>query len=218
MTALSLQQLYQHMNQTMGPQEWLQPGTTFAQTPWEVMWGAILIQNTNWRNVIPALQNLEAKTAFEPQRVLTLSEAKVAEMIHSSGFYTRKAATLLAVASWTQRYDFDLTKMRQTSGKQLRTELLALRGIGPETADYILMYVLDVPHFMADKYAQRLFTQLGATYPNSYAAFQKKAEAQLQLDLAGYQNFHALIDNFEKSVRTTADFQASFLNEVHLVF
>lgn len=208
---MTLEELYRTMAKEMGPQPWLKPGTPWAETPVEIMLGAILVQNTNWRNVEPSLIQLKAQTRFEPAKLREYTPATLIPVIRSSGFYQRKSAAILSLATWLGRAHDDLAALRQRDGASLRKELLSITGIGNETADYILMYTLDHGTFMVDTYARRLFTWLGAEMPKTYPAFQKKVMGQLNFGLADYQEFHALIDEFGKRVKTDADFAESFL-------
>ncbi|CAJ1229554.1 endonuclease III [Levilactobacillus zymae] len=213
---MTIEELYHTMAHAMGPQPWLKPGTPWAETPVEIMLGAILVQNTNWRNVEPALRNLKRETAFEPAKLRALTPATLTPLIQSSGFYRRKAAAILSLAAWLGDHDDDLDALKHGDGAQERAELLAITGIGNETADYILMYTLDHGTFMVDTYARRLFSWLGATMPKTYPAFQKRVLAQFPLGLRDRQEFHALIDEFGKQVKTDGDFAASFLAGQHL--
>lgn len=153
---LTIKQLYQTMYTTMGPQGWWP-----ADSKWEIILGAILVQNTNWRNVVPALTNLKAATAFAPAKIHALNANQLEPLIHSSGFYHNKSKAIAAVFNWLATFDYDLITIKQARGDRLRHDLLQLRGIGAETADVFLVYIFDVPTFIADNYARRLFTQLG---------------------------------------------------------
>ena len=208
---MTIEELYRTMAQKMGPQPWLKPGTPWAETPVEIMLGAILVQNTNWRNVEPSLLNLKRETAFAPARLRQLTPETLVSLIKSSGFYQRKGAAILALANWLGQSDDDLGALKQRDGASLRQDLLGITGIGNETADYILMYTLDHGTFMVDTYARRLFAWLGATMPKTYPAFQKQVLARFSLELADYQEFHALIDEFGKQVKSDEDFAQSFL-------
>jgi len=214
---MTIEELYRMMAKEMGPQPWLRPGTPWAETPVEIMLGAILVQNTNWRNVEPALLNLKRETAFEPARLRALTTETITPLIRTSGFYRRKAAAILSLAAWLGDHDDDLDALRHGDGETERAELLAITGIGNETADYILMYTLDHGTFMVDTYARRLFDWLGTTMPKTYPAFQKRVLAQFPLGLHDCQEFHALIDEFGKVHRSQADFDQSFLAGHRLV-
>ncbi|SMS15174.1 Endonuclease III [Levilactobacillus zymae] len=162
------------------------------------------------------MRNLKRETAFEPAKLRALTPATLTPLIQSSGFYRRKAAAILSLAAWLGDHDDDLDALKHGDGAQERAELLAITGIGNETADYILMYTLDHGTFMVDTYARRLFSWLGATMPKTYPAFQKRVLAQFPLGLRDRQEFHALIDEFGKQVKTDGDFAASFLAGQHL--
>ncbi|WP_236008200.1 endonuclease III domain-containing protein [Levilactobacillus andaensis] len=208
---MTIEELYHTMAQEMGPQPWLRPGTLWAETPVEIMLGAILVQNTNWRNVEPSLINLKRETGFDPARLRQLSIEELLPLIQTSGFYHRKGAAILALADFLGTVDDDLDVLKRQDGASLRRDLLSITGIGNETADYILMYTLDYGTFMVDTYARRLFTWLGVTMPKTYPAFQKKVLPQFSLGLSDCQEFHALIDEFGKQVKSAADFDQSFL-------
>ncbi|WP_367296009.1 endonuclease III domain-containing protein [Levilactobacillus yonginensis] len=208
---MTIEELYRTMAKKMGPQPWLKPGTPWAETPVEIMLGAILVQNTNWRNVEPSLINLKRETAFKPAQLRQLTPETLVPLIKTSGFYQRKGAAILALADWLGQVADDLDALKQRDGTSLRHELLGITGIGNETADYILMYTLDHGTFMVDTYARRLFAWLGATMPKTYPAFQKQVLARFSLELADYQEFHALIDEFGKQVKSDEAFAQSFL-------
>lgn len=208
---MTIEELYRKMAAEMGPQPWLKPGTPWAETPVEIMLGAILVQNTNWRNVEPSLINLKRETGFVPANLRQLTSATIIPLIKSSGFYNRKGPAILALAEWLGRADDDLEVLKKQDGAALRANLMGITGIGNETADYILMYTLDHGTFMVDTYARRLFSWLGAAMPKTYPAFQKQVLQQFPLGLADCQEFHALIDEFGKQVKDDADFAASFL-------
>ena len=213
---MTIEDLYQTMLTEMGPQHWLEPGVPPAETPWEILWGGILVQNTNWRNVDYALANLKAATGFEPQRLLTLSAEQLTTLVKPAGFYTRKVPTLQGLAAWCGQYDFDLDRMRALPADQLRRELKALRGIGDETADYFSVYVFNQPTIIVDTYLRRLFGWLGQTLPSGYLKAQAQIQANWAPDFAKAREFHALIVEFGKQFKTTAAFEASFLGSSRL--
>ncbi|WP_125573189.1 endonuclease III domain-containing protein [Levilactobacillus huananensis] len=213
---MTLMELYHLMANEMGPQPWLRPGTPWAETPVEIMLGAILVQNTNWRNVEPSLIKIKAATQFEPAKLRLYTPETLVPLIQSSGFYHRKSEAILALADWLGSANDDLMALRRRDGDSLREELLAITGIGNETADYILMYTLDHGTFMVDTYARRLFTWLGTTMPKTYSAFQRKVLPQLDFTLTDFQEFHALIDEFGKQIKSSSDFEQSFLAGQHL--
>ncbi|WP_439950827.1 hypothetical protein [Secundilactobacillus oryzae] len=132
-------------------------------------------------------------------------------LIRPSGFFKRKSQTLLGVSNWLKTRNDDLDQFKRLRKADLRKELLTIKGIGNETADYILMYVLDKPTFMVDTYARRLFSMLGTEIPAKYDEFQRLVETNVTLDLDGFREFHALIVEFGKLVKRPVDFEQSFL-------
>ncbi|AVK61284.1 endonuclease III [Lactobacillus sp. CBA3605] len=208
--------LYQILTTNLGPRHWLEPGVPPAETPWEILWGGVLVQNTNWRNVDYALANLKQATQFRPQAILALSAPELTTLVKPAGFYTRKVPTLQALATWSSQYSFDLAAMRALPAARLRSELLALKGIGNETADYFSMYVFDQPTIIVDTYLRRLFTWLGQPLPAQYGRAQALIEANWTYDFAQAREWHAQIVDFGKQVKTPADFQQSFLGGQHL--
>ncbi|PWF99792.1 endonuclease III domain-containing protein [Levilactobacillus bambusae] len=210
---MTIQELYDLMSSQMGQRSWLKIGDPWAESAWEIIWGGILVQNTNWRNVEPSLVKLKAQTRFNPAIIRGLDVDELIPLIRTSGFYTRKAQTLKNVADWIGHYQDDMTLIKSKPTDRLRKELLAIKGIGHETSDYILMYVLDKPAFIADNYVRKLFTRLGATVPKTYVPFAHLVDAQVQdrWTLTDYQEFHALIVDFGKVVKSEADWQTHFL-------
>lgn len=208
---MTIEMLYQQMLTAMGPRNWLEAGVAPAETPWEILWGGILVQNTNWRNVDYALANLKTATAFEPERLLALSDADLTTLVRPAGFYTRKVPTLKALAGWCEQYNFDLTVMRALPAERLRHELKLLRGIGDETADYFSMYVFHQPTIIIDTYLRRLFGWLNQPLPSNYLQAQQLVMRAWHYDLMTAWEWHALVVDFGKQVKTTADFEQSFL-------
>ncbi|ATO44104.1 deoxyribonuclease I [Loigolactobacillus coryniformis] len=208
---LTIKQLYQTMYTTMGPQGWWP-----ADSKWEIILGAILVQNTNWRNVVPALANLKNATNFDPAKIHAYSATELEPLIHSSGFYRNKSKTITAVFTWLAQFDYDLTAIKHARGNRLRHDLLQLRGIGAETADVFRVYIFDVPAFIADNYARRLFTQLG--WPsNNYQQLYRQVQLPADFTPAQAQEFHGLIDEFGKSyLQDSTAWQQSFLARAQL--
>lgn len=208
---MTIETLYQQLLAAMGPRHWLEDGVPPAETPWEILWGGILVQNTNWRNVDYALANLKTATGFDPERLLALSDETLTKLVKPAGFYTRKVPTLKSLAAWCGRYEFDLARMRALPATQLRSELNALRGIGDETADYFSMYVFHQPTIIVDTYLRRLFTWLNQPLPSNYMRAQQLIMQAWNYDLTTAWEFHALVVDFGKDVKTAADFAHSSL-------
>lgn len=169
-----------------GPQHWWP-----AETVFEMLIGAILTQNTSWKNVDLALRNL--KPYLTPEKMERLSPDKLAEYIRPSGFYRLKADRIRSFLSWYRKYQYNPKKAESVDGMPLREELLEVKGIGPETADAMLVYAFHKSFFIADAYARRLFSRLGDAIPKKYDDLRKRVEADLPDDLGVYQEYHALI-------------------------
>ncbi|MFK9094550.1 endonuclease III domain-containing protein [Bacillus salipaludis] len=180
------QLLYNQLFVHYGPQGWWP-----AETPFEMMMGAILVQNTSWRNVDKAIFNL--KPFLEPEAIEKLTLDQLAQLIKPSGFFNIKAKRIKSYMEWFKTYDYDIDLIKKGDMLQLRGELLNIKGIGPETADVILLYALDTPIFVVDAYARRIFFRLGYDMPESYDAFRKQIEKELPRDLVLYNEFHALV-------------------------
>jgi len=147
-----LKEIYSHLFEVFGAQKWWP-----AETPFEVMVGAILTQNTNWKNVEKALQNLKQSAALQPNAMYQLSTSELELLIQPSGFFRQKAKRLKTFLKYfLEEYEGDVALMKEKSTSALREELLALKGIGPETADSILLYALEKPIFVIDAYTKRI--------------------------------------------------------------
>jgi len=173
-----------------GPPKWWP-----AETPFEVMVGAILTQNTAWKNVEKALQNLKTYDLLDARKIHELDQDTLALAIKPAGTYNLKAARLKGFVAWfLERFDGDLERMKQVPTSRLREELLEVKGIGPETADAILLYALGMPSFVVDAYSHRVLTRHElaldeATYDDLKEYFEKN----LPRDATLYNDFHALI-------------------------
>lgn len=155
--------IYQILYKTYGKQYWWP-----AETPFEVMIGAVLTQNTAWTNVEKAIQNIKVyiKKNHHTSKILAkhlyaLSEAKLANLIKPSGFFNVKAKRLKHFCQWYVE-NKELKHLNKKTTAELREALLAIHGIGPETADDILLYAFDRPVFVIDAYTRRLFQRLGS--------------------------------------------------------
>ncbi len=212
MKKINLNELYNLMYDHLDPNGWW-PG----RSDWQVIWSTILIQNTNWKNVDKALAALYQVSNFWPEKILKMSDDKLEKSIASAGFFTRKAATIKRLAKYFQKYDFDLEKCRQLSKEELRSDLLSIKGIGPETADVILMYGIQKGEFVVDTYARRLFACLDYQLPPSYQKAKDLVEANVDhFTLRNYQNFHAMIVMFNQKYRLSKDFENTFLHGYQL--
>jgi len=186
--------LYHIMLEEMGPQYWWP-----AETKKEIILGAILVQNTNWNNADQALITLKEQTDFSSDEILNLENSELETLIRPSGFYRNKTKTIQTVFEWFNQHNWDYEKIKETYGTELRKELLALHGIGEETADVFLVYVFDQVEFIADKYARKLFNQLEFTNSiETYHGLKSKVELPSNFTYVDAQEFHGLIDEFGK--------------------
>jgi endonuclease-3 related protein len=159
----------------------------------EVLVGAILTQRTNWKNVELALNNLKRARVHSLKDIYKLGVKKLAPLIRPSGFYQAKANYLFRSVEFILNGYGNLEKMRKANLKGLKEQLLRLKGIGPETADSILLYALDKPVFVIDEYTRRLIKKQGLTKNLSYTFLQELFEKNLRKNFRLYQDFHALI-------------------------
>ncbi len=178
--------LYQHF----GPQHWWP-----AETPFEVMVGAILTQNTNWSNVERAINNLKANNMLDPHRILRCAHKRLAELIRPAGYFNIKAERLKAfVDFFVKKYSANIVSMEKVPTRLLRDELLEVRGIGHETADSILLYALEKPVFVVDAYTKRVLHRHGLIQSQrvDYHDVQKLFHSELNRDVQMYNEYHAL--------------------------
>lgn len=192
---VSLQRVYAKLLDHFGPQRWW-PG----ETPFEVIVGAVLTQNTNWKNVEKAIENLRQEGLLDPHALHNLPAAELAEVIRPAGYYRLKAGRLHNVVAYlVERYDGDLDRMFQQALDRLREELLAVKGVGPETADSILLYAGNLPTFVVDAYTYRLAVRHGWLEPEAdYHQIKEFFESRLDEDATLFNEYHALIVSLGK--------------------
>lgn len=193
--ALTPLDIYNALYAHYGPQHWW-PG----DTPFEVMVGAILTQNTNWGNVEKAIANLKSAGALSAEAIHKMPEPELAELIRPSGYYNIKAKRLKAFISYfMETYGGDVVAMKGAGCERLRREVLVVNGVGPETADSILLYALGCSTFVVDAYTKRIFSRHGffaedADYHDVRAFFMDNLPADVKL----YNEYHALIVRLAK--------------------
>jgi endonuclease-3 related protein len=187
---VSIAQMYRRLLSAFGPQHWWP-----ARSSFEMMAGAILTQATRWHNVKRALGRLRQAQALSPRRLVALSPATLRSCVRPAGYVRQKASRLRGFAQWyLARYDGRPSTMFRTPWPVLRDELLAVKGIGPETADAILLYAGAQPVFVIDAYTRRVFHRhhllpASATYEQA----QRYVQERLPPDPSGYNEFHALL-------------------------
>jgi endonuclease-3 related protein len=188
--ASKMLQAYERLLNTFGPQHWW-PG----ESPFEIMVGAVLVQNTAWRNVERAISNLRAAGAMEPRALYALPPEELAELIRPAGYYQLKARRLRNLLRFVvEEYDGALERMFRTGVGALREQLLAINGIGPETADAILLYAGGLPTFVVDTYTHRVLARHGwIGYEADYHEIKDHFESALPADATLYNEYHALL-------------------------
>ena len=201
------------MLRAFGAQHWWP-----AETPFEVMVGAILTQNTNWANVEKALGNLKKARSLNPQALYQMPQKKLANLIRPSGYFNIKAKRLKNfIAFLFQEYNGEVKRMQGEPLKQLREKILAVNGIGPETADSILLYALDKPIFVVDAYTKRILYRHGfADKEADYHHLQNLFMGQLDHDADLFNEYHALIVRIGKEFcKPTPRCEQCPLNRIH---
>jgi endonuclease-3 related protein len=209
---ISLTSLYDRLLDHFGYQHWWPVDKRYHQTQksdprFEIIIGAILTQNTAWTNVEKALENLKKKKALTVRKITDIDEEILKTMIQPSGFFNQKARRLKLFALYIHtNYQDDLQKIFSRDTKEIRRELLMLQGIGPETADSILLYAGDHPVFVVDAYTKRICRRFPFQgLDDSYDAIQHFFEHELRLTIPKkklvplYKEFHALLVELAKN-------------------
>jgi endonuclease III related protein len=193
--AQRLREFYSHLVKAYGPQQWWP-----AKSAFEVVIGAYLTQNTAWHSVEKSIANLAQQGLLSVAAIRELPESELRELIRPSGYMIRKAAAIKAfVAFLDKSYGGSLENLAEESPKIARERLLALPGVGPETADAILLYALGHPAIVVDEYLRRVVTRHGLLAEKAkYAEIQTLGEAAFADDsredrVAHYNEFHAVM-------------------------
>ena len=184
-----LKEIYKLLVRAFGPQHWW-PG----DTPFEVAVGAILTQNTNWGNVEKAINNLKKSRALSAKALYKIQDKRLASLIRPAGYYNIKSKRIKAFLKFlTNHYRGSMKTMGTQETGDLRQQLLDVHGIGPETADSILLYALEKPVFVIDAYTKRVLERHNivskkATYHEMQELFHKN----LSMDTQRFNEYHAL--------------------------
>lgn len=173
-----------------GPQHWWP-----AETPFEVLIGAVLVQNASWENVKRAIDNLRREDLLEPRALYGLSVEELEQMIRPAGYFRIKARRLRNLLAFlVKRYRGSLEAMFRTPMAELRRRLLQVHGIGPETADSILLYAGGLPTFVVDAYTHRVFARHGwIGFDADYYQLKDLFEGSLPHDAELFNEYHALL-------------------------
>lgn len=184
----ALDTMYRRLLAHWGPQHWW-PG----ETPFEVMVGAVLTQNTAWTNVERAIANLKAAGVLEARAIAALPQERLAGLLRPAGYFNVKARRLQAFCRWLLERG-GIESLRRAPTEPLRRALLGVHGVGPETADDILLYALGRPVFVVDAYTRRLFSRLGWVLESvGYEPLRRAVERAVGPDVPRLNELHALI-------------------------
>lgn len=193
--AEKLLRIYKKLYASFGPQYWW-PG----ETPLEVAVGAILTQNTNWGNVEKAIENLKKNHLLRPSALHGLSHDRLAELIRPAGYFNIKAKRLKNFIEFLMKeYRGSMNRMKKEDSRSVRKKLLSVNGIGPETADSIILYALGKPVFVIDAYTKRVFSRHNILdHDAPYEAFQEFFHAKLKENVSLFNEYHALVVRLAK--------------------
>lgn len=189
-THQSLNEIYQLLFNRFGPQHWW-PG----ESQLEIMVGAILTQNTNWTNVEKAIANLKSAQLLDADKLHHLGTDELAQLIRPAGYFNVKAKRLKNFLNWLfDNYNGNIEGLETVDTNTLRGELLSVKGIGPETADSILLYALEREVFVIDTYTARVTVRHGLIEPDAdYSQLQDLFESNLPDDKQLFNEYHALL-------------------------
>jgi endonuclease-3 related protein len=185
---MTFQQVYKKLFACYGPQHWWP-----ADSPFEVMVGAILTQNTAWSNVERAITNLRSHASLSPQAILKTPLPDLAEQLKPSGYFNIKAKRLCNFCQWyVEKGEYRC--LSRMASDELRKQLLSVNGVGPETADDMLLYAFERPVFVVDTYTRRIFSRLALIdHDAGYEGVRHQFENSLKADAAMFNEYHALI-------------------------
>ncbi|MFH0732935.1 MAG: endonuclease III domain-containing protein [Candidatus Omnitrophota bacterium] len=180
-----------------GPRNWWP-----ANSPFEVIVGAILTQNTSWRNVDKAIRNLKKKRKLSPRALHNIGKTELASLIRPSGYYNIKAKRLKSFIDFLfKKHKGSLKSLFSGAAGSLRAKLLNINGIGPETADSIILYAANKPVFVVDAYTKRILQRQGLIKKSaSYEKVQQLFEGNLPKSSRLFNEYHALIVEHAKTI------------------
>lgn len=195
-----LLKIYSSLYNYFGPLNWW-PG----DTPFEIMVGAILTQNTSWSNAEKAINNLKKENLLEPRKLYRINQEELAQLIKPSGYYNIKARRLKNFVNiFVNDFEGSAKKMFSSDAGELRKKLLNVNGIGPETADSILLYAGKRPFFVVDAYTKRVFSRHKLISKDStYYQIQEFFIKNLDRDVKLFNEFHAQIVMLGKTICTS---------------
>lgn len=189
-TTRRLTEIFSHLSKHYGPTHWW-PG----DSPFEIAVGAVLTQNTAWTNVEKAITNLKHEKLLSPHAILECPNGRLESALKPSGYFRIKASRLRSFCVYLmERYKGSMKRMAEQPLELLRPELLDVHGIGPETADDILLYACEKPVFVVDAYTRRIFSRHGLIPENiPYEPLRAFFENHLKPDIHMFKEYHGLI-------------------------
>ena len=213
---ITIKKIYDNLYSHFGPQGWwpLTPkGKLLSehnagrpkndQDCFEIIIGSILTQNTNWKNVEKALYQLNRNKLIDPKKIIKTPIKKIAKIIKSSGYHTQKAERLKIFSHYLlKNYNGNFKNWFSKDIGSLRIELLTIKGIGPETADSIILYAAEKPSFVIDAYTKRILNRIGYKQ-QTYDDFQHLFEKNLNKNLRMFKEYHALLVALGKNICKT---------------
>jgi endonuclease III related protein len=205
-----IEAVYEALFRAYGAQGWWP-----AEKPFEVMIGAVLTQRTSWRNVELALANLRNEGLIDPETLHRRRLHELEQAVRPAGFFRQKAARLHALCRWLDGHGGFVAAARQSDG-DLRDGLLAVKGIGPETADVITLYAFRRRVFVVDAYFRRVFSRIGMIEGSEpYDVLRMNVQRAMSATSDIYGEFHALIVTHAKErCRAVPQCDACTLNAV----
>ncbi len=187
---MTLIKVYKDLLKHHGHQDWWPASRSFKPREWEVCIGAILTQNTAWGNVELALDNIYNARLLTVEDIAESDLRTLKKLIRPSGFFNQKSVKLRNLS----RFVLSFGSFKNFKNKVTREQLLAINGIGPETADSIMLYACGKPYFVVDAYTRRIFSRIGVLDGNkNYEDIRKIFENNLPKDVELYKEYHALI-------------------------
>ncbi len=190
-----LNAIYSKLYKAFGPQHWW-PG----ETPFEMAVGAILTQNTNWGNVEKAIDNLKREGKLNAPAIHKITPERLASLIKPAGYFNVKAKRLKHLVDFLlKEYNGRMAEMKQEEMDEIRKKLLGVNGIGPETADSIILYALKKPSFVIDAYTKRVLSRHNImNHDETYDSFQELFHSHLKRDVRLFNEYHALFVRLAK--------------------
>lgn len=192
--------IYNKLLYKFGKQNWWP--VTSNNPEFEIIIGAILTQNTSWKNVEKAIENLKKEELIDIKKINKINKNKLSRLIKSAGYFNQKAERLKIFMDYVDKnYKNNLKKFLKKDIKNMRKELLSIKGIGNETADSIILYAAEKPIFVIDAYTKRIFTRVGLIDENiGYEELQELFHDNLKKDYRIFNEYHALLVELGKNI------------------